>query len=77
VYASGRRLRLLQLSDGFDAIVAEGAYDEESLEFPFFAARFTTAGLFYGISVRPRLNSAAGSGRLVFVSRDELAAALP
>ena len=77
VYASGRRLRLLRLSDGFDAIIAEGAYGEESLEFPFFAARFTTAGLFYGISARSRLESAAGSGRLVFVPWDALGAALP
>jgi hypothetical protein len=77
VYASGRRLRLLRLRDAFDAIVAEGSFNDGSLEFPFFTARFTAAGLFYGISERPRLESAAGTGRLVFVPRDQLRAALP
>jgi hypothetical protein len=87
VYASGRRLRLLRLSDGYDAIIAEGdgydaiiaegAFNEDSLEFPFFSARFTSAGLFYGVSWQSQLTSAEGRGRLFFVAREQLTAALP
>jgi hypothetical protein len=77
VYASGRRLELMRLSDGYYATILESAFNEESLEFPLFSARFTDAGLFYGVSSRTSLTSAAARGRIYFVPRVELEAALP
>ena len=78
-YASGRRIRLLRLSDGFDAIIAEHPYDPRAYEFPALDAALDDTGLFYAVSWMPQSDDMwpYGEGRVMFVSAEALEAGLP
>ena len=75
VYASGRRIRVLRLGDGYDAIILQRPYIEfDDWGFPNLDAAIDETGLFYAASDRkwPRRH-----GRVMFVTREALEASLP
>ena len=53
VYASGRRIRVLRLRDGYDAIILQGPFIEEGEGSPDLDAAIDETGLFYAVSTHP------------------------
>jgi hypothetical protein len=79
VYVSGRRIRVLRLDDGYDAIILQRPFLEEGNGFPYLDAAVDETGLFYAASMLPDSDRTLphGHGRVMFVTREALDASLP
>lgn len=79
LYESGRQIRLLRLSDGYDAIIAQGRFERKYQQFPILDAAIDRVGLLYAVSTSSNGDYSwpYGDGTISFVTSEALERALP